>query len=375
MVAGDSCKHIVQIIELLQERHMAFSFCMNQSDLLMLCAMTLLYQVIGLNKESNLMRDNERLVNTVIKMVFQAQAPGSVSLRRIAGMLVSVEGTPEGPISTKKSRERSAPAPSTSQSTASQTACSSQSNGRRPSHSGGRAFGSISEDDLLRQQEKIYASTRPNMASQRPQPHRSRSRQSFENQRHEPLAARDHRLSMSQTQNSGQRQINIYGAGLNLDYLSLNNTASASHPTSPGQGRMQPPPTTSQQSQHAPSSNGPVPGKTAGVSNTEWESLLGSMDGGLVNVYDAIYGGSSLVNEASMNAHSTSSEWSPDSWDLTNFSIGDFGVMEDDQKAARSVQSISDESLSSGEEVAPSDLGLSVSSSEYQAQLMHGYPI
>jgi hypothetical protein len=32
------------------------------------------------------------------------------------------------------------------------------------------------------------------------------------------------------------------------------------------------------------------------------------------NVYDAIYGGASLVNEAPVQAHSASPDWSPESW-------------------------------------------------------------
>lgn len=105
--------------------------------------------------------------------------------------------------------------------------------------------------------------------------------------------------------------------------------------------------------------------KMNGVSSADWEVLLGTMDGGINNVYDAIYGGSSLVNEP-MAGNTNCSEWSPDSWDLSSFSIGEFRAV---TEGPQSVLSISDESLSSGEEVAPSELGLSVGSADYQKHL------
>jgi hypothetical protein len=36
---GDSSKHIIQIIELLEERNMSFSFCLNKEDTLIQSAM------------------------------------------------------------------------------------------------------------------------------------------------------------------------------------------------------------------------------------------------------------------------------------------------------------------------------------------------
>jgi hypothetical protein len=89
------------------------------------------------------------------------------------------------------------------------------------------------------------------------------------------------------------------------------------------------------------------------------------MDGGLNNVYDAIYGGPALtLVETPASAASTYSGWSPDSWDLAGFNLGDLG----NDPAA--VVDLSDDSLSSGEEVAPSELSLSVGSMEYPNSLL-----
>ena len=113
-------------------------------------------------------------------------------------------------------------------------------------------------------------------------------------------------------------------------------------------------------------SNTQFSNKVAGVSNNEWEALLASMEGGMDNVYDAIYGGATVVNEPALA--SKTSDWSPDSWDLSSFSLGDFTASD----APQSVLSMSDESLSSGEEVSPPDMGQMGGSYQKQMQAAGG---
>jgi hypothetical protein len=139
----------------------------------------------------------------------------------------------------------------------------------------------------------------------------------------------------------------------NLDYLSLNNTPVASQPQSPIQSRSQPPPI-SAHTPIFPHSGGYSSTKASGVSASEWEALLGSLDGGQTNLYDAIYGGPAL--SLTENPPSNYGDWSPDSqWDMTSLTMNDFG---NGPGAARSVLSFSEESLSSGEELSASELGL-----------------
>ena len=99
-------------------------------------------------------------------------------------------------------------------------------------------------------------------------------------------------------------------------------------------------------------------GKVSAVSSTEWEALLGSMEGGLNNVYDAIYGGGQGfigdVTQAPATVKSGSNDWSPEPWDVNGFNLSDYPAS---NPAPQSVLSLSDESLSSGEDVALSDLG------------------
>jgi len=143
----------------------------------------------------------------------------------------------------------------------------------------------------------------------------------------------------------------------NLDYLSLSNTPVVSQPQSPIQHRQ-----SLHQVQHhqTPIFNSPPyqhqtaagASKHIATGPTEWEVLLGSLDGGQTNLYDAIYGGPALSLDSSSYG-----DWSPDSgWEMSSLGMGEFANA---PGPARSVLSFSEESLSSGEELSESGLGLS----------------
>lgn len=85
----------------------------------------------------------------------------------------------------------------------------------------------------------------------------------------------------------------------------------------------------------------------AEVSNSDWERLLGSLDGGQTNIYDNIYGGptaEALLDVgpfSNAGAAVSSASWSPDAWDWNSYGTA---------APPQSVLSFSDESLTSGEE-------------------------
>ncbi|TPX10762.1 uncharacterized protein E0L32_008331 [Thyridium curvatum] len=358
---SDSSKRIVQIIQLLEERNMSFSFCLNKADVLIICGMTLLYQSVDLKQDSKLMKDGERLVNSVIKIADKMKAPGAYDLKRVAAMLVTLD-EPVGtalPSPPKDSPRMSMAAPPQRPSPP-----ASQQPAKKTSGSLGRlAAASVSETDLLRQQEKLRRMTMPNNNANRPDLHRSSSRASFDSPRPDVSF---NRLSLPQVQSQMLARLSPQPKhNQNLDYLSLNGNAQTPQPQSPNQGRPQQ--RTHQQPQHH-FSPAQLNQKISGVSPSEWEALLGSLDGGQLNVYDAMYGGPALaLAETPVSANSLSGGWSPDAWDLSGFNLGDFGST---PAAPQSVLSLSDESLSSGEELTTSDLGLSVNSLDYHSSLV-----
>lgn len=364
---SECSKHIVQIVQLLEERSMSFAFCLNRADTLVLCGMTLLYQSLDLSKESKVMKDNARLTNAVIKIVDKAKAPGSPDFKRIAAMLIPVDGPPRVPASLptppRQSPETSMAAPSRSSPPTSHA-----SHHKLSASLGRHASTSMSETDILMQQDKLRKLAMPPSRQARPdERYRSRSRPSFDGIRPEqvPLAQRDHRLSLSQAQAAQAAMIARVSptpnASMkqNLDYLSFNPTPA--EPPSPAQSRSRQQHYTQNQIYFQ------LAQKISNVSTADWEALVGSLDGGQLNLYDAIYGGG--LPGADMSGVSldetplSATSWSPDAWDLSHFNLDDF---HDGAPTTQSVLSLSEESLSSADDLtAPSEMGLGVDSQDY----------
>ncbi|ORY63028.1 fungal-specific transcription factor domain-containing protein [Pseudomassariella vexata] len=368
LTIGESSKHIIQIIQLLEERGMSFAFCLNKTDVIALCGMTLLYQTLDLKHDGKLMKDAERLVNGSLKLLQKAKAPGTFELKRVASTLISVDApSPRAAPARKASPETNMAAPP---SRASPPRASIPP--KKSAYSIGRhASASVSETDLLSQQEKLRRMTTPTISNGRPELYRSQSRASLENgTQDQSMPRRDHRFSISQIQQSMMRMSPGQNAKPNLDYLSLNNTPAASQPTSPVQKRMPTAQVTTQPPQvqtplyptNPPAKHG---GSGSGISASEWEALLGAMDGGQINVYDAIYGGPAIsLNETPTPTNTSYGEWSPDSWDLASFNIGDLAS---NPAAPQSVFSLSDDSLSSGDDLTTNDLFLSMGNEDFHS--------
>lgn len=324
---------------------MSFSFCLNKPDTLLLCGMVLLFQTMDLKQDSKVLRDNEKLANAVIKAVDKAKAPGSYDFKRVAGMLITVDEPPPQSLPTppRQSPDTCLTAP---------PARSSPTTAHKVHPALGRHLSaSISETDLLLQQEKLRRMTMHHPPTNRIElPPRPRG--SFDSQSPTlPLAQRDHRLSLSQVHAAQAAMLARLATSpgtapkQNMDYTSLN---SHSQPSSPVQARGPPHPSITQSQQahlYAQLQKG------SSVSTAEWEALLGSIEGGQLNVYDAIYGGPGLAlaeTPVSSAATVTNTAWSPDSWDLTGFNLGDFGS---GSGSSHSVVSISEDGLSSSDEL------------------------
>lgn len=338
---------------------MSFSFCLDKTDLLLGCSMTLLYQGLDLKQDSKMLKDNERLVNAAVKIVERMKAPNTYDFKGIASLLTGID---------KPQSSRSTPprqSPDTSMAAPPHQRLSPTYNPNKKSLPGhqsqqdslGRHSGaSMSETDLLLQQEKLRRMTMPSSTSgsgtRRPILHRSSSRTSFDSVRPNPasiLQRRDHRLSTPQSAMIARVPS---GQDTNLDYLSLNDASVQPAPSSPIQKSN----AGGQSNRHRPSTAAPssqqlytpvqIPQKPA-ASPSEWEALLGQIDGGQVNLYDAIYGGPQVSLETPA-ASAVEGSWSPDSLDLSTFNLGEFGAP----------QSLSEESLSSvsgGDEISSLD--------------------
>jgi len=348
---ADSSKHIIQIVQLLEERNMAFSFCLNKNEMLTLCGLSLLYQGLDLKQEGKLMQDGQRLVAVVIKYLEKANAPGAVDFKRLAASMLSMNSHLKLP--------KSMHAPTSSKSTPSPSVSRKQLQPQIYRHS------SMSESDLLSQQEKLRRATLPNIAMQQ-QGVPQYGRTSMDSARSEsPSTRREYRGSGSQLPTMVQPRVKDPKPP-NLDYLSLNNTPVSSQPQSPILTRPRQPTQNSQHSQNptfpAPTYSAP---KTTTATPTEWEVLLGSFDDR--HLYDAIYGGGPTPAVAVADS-SNYGTWSPESWDYASVGMDNFN---NNAATANSVLSFSEESLSS-DDLSGSDLGLTGSHLDYKRQVLSG---
>ncbi|KAI1662563.1 fungal-specific transcription factor domain-containing protein [Daldinia decipiens] len=367
ITVGESSKHIVQIIELLEERSMSFTFCLNKTDVLVLCGTSLLYQSLELKHESKIMKDVERLVNSVLKMLLKTKAPGSYDLKRVASTLVTID-VPSQSTSMRTSPDTAMAAPP------SRTSPLLNVSRKKSPYSAGRLAGAaMSETDLLSQQEKLRRIAIPNTQTTRQEIHRTQSRASLDMSAEQAMPRRDHRFSISQIQQTMMRMSPGHRSKQrNLDYLSLNDAQTETQQSSPPNQTRNPSQSLAHSQHQRPQPYNPNQvankgGSSGGVSISEWEALLGAMDGGQINVYDAIYGGPALSLTETPTSAGTMGEWSPESWDLSGFNIGELTT---NPGAPQSVLSISDDSLSSGDDLASSEMYLRMGSEDYQGGLM-----
>lgn len=290
------------------------------------------------------MQDGNRLVSVVIKYLETAKAPRAADFRRLAASMINLDTKPKpsnamgAPSSTKPAV---APLPNTKPNTS-----PSGRHKQLQSQVHRHASASMSESDLLSQQEKLKRVTLPNVSSQ---PSESQShhygRTSMDSAWSESaMDKRDYRGSAPHSRTILKPRAGKTSKLPNLDYLSLH--------TTPTQSQPQAQPSQITQVSHGsilPTSAYSGPKTTA--ESTEWDVLLGSFDDR--NLYDAIYGGPSSAHLSLGAAGSNYGSWSPESWDLASAPVGDFM----NAATSQSVLSLSDEGLSSGEEPSANEMG------------------
>lgn len=70
---------------------MNFTFCLNKNELLVLSGFGLLYQGLDLKREGKLIRDNQRLVCSVIDILERHLTPGAAPFKKLACSIIAIE--------------------------------------------------------------------------------------------------------------------------------------------------------------------------------------------------------------------------------------------------------------------------------------------
>lgn len=316
VAVGDACKHIIQIVQLLDERKLSFSFCLNRNEVLVQAGFGLLFQTLNLARDGKLIKDSNRLVCSVMDMLECGNAAGYTDFRRIGCTLVAVPRVEQmaAPQLYRHHSESNMGAPSETFRATQKTL---------------KAIAARFSPGAMKARQEHHEPRRATLPAISPSMgvHTNASLTSLSSIRSEPPAARSeptlsplsHRASFSMP--NKRRPSQPISQPRNIDYLSFANDPLASYTLAANAGIK------------------------AEVSTTDWERLLSSLDNGQTNIYDNIYGGPSaeaLLEMAPLSATTESNAtWSPNAWNWGNYS---------DQAAPQSVLSFSDESLTSGEE-------------------------
>ncbi|KAJ4364937.1 DNA-binding transcription factor cat8 [Ascochyta clinopodiicola] len=323
VAVGDACKHIVQIVQLLDERKLSFSFCLNRNEVLVQAGFGLLFQNLNLARDGKLIKDCNRLVCSVMDMLECGSAAGSTEFRRIGCSMITVPRVAAPTLSRHHSAgSMSAPSETlratqeTLKAIAARFSPGALKAGRHDVHEARRAT-----LPAIGPEFGIHGNTSStSLSSIHSEPHMARS---------EPtMSPPTHNRASFSTPNK-HRPNTGPAAHRNIDFLSFGADALSAYPLG-------------------------APNCKSEVSNSDWERLLGSLDGGQTNIYDNIYGGraaEALIDAGPLStATDSSANWSPDAWDWNSYGTS---------APPQSVLSLSDESLTSGEEFSnnPCELG------------------
>lgn len=336
MAMASSCKHMVQIIDLLDERGMSFAFCLNRSEVLILSGFGLLFQSTGLEPHSKILKDNSKTITAIVQHLNVSTAPCTPAFKRVANMF---------------KEPSSMPTLSRQNSNGTSTAESPTSTRKQLKAIAARLSSSIAP--------KIQGTdgSRRHSISLHPQDARNASQPSL------------HPPTYPSRSEPARSPVNMFSRPASLGAI-----PSAPVPTKPSKHRHQPsmpnldflsfggdpdmiaPPTTT----IAPAS---LPVKPdSGPS--DWERLLGNLDNGETNIFDACYGGppvEALLDTPPLRAHPPITASPPtmdqDLWAMypsVSNPIGMTALPHEDSllDAAGSILSFStDDGLSSGEEL------------------------
>lgn len=345
LAMSNSSKHIIQILQLLDERRLCLSISINRKELVFLSGLGLLWQTLGLKRDSKLVKESQKLLANVVEQLEQESPASASEFTSLASTLVFLDTNQQGVAHPKKqSQDMEAPTQKPSRSPKKQL----QSLKSRFTSSGHREE---SSKHAASRRNTISGATPPIL----PQSLRSPSWTSLPPPQHENISAPQFPSSHGRASLDLGSDPRLASSTLGYDYQ---RTMSASTPSDATNG------------------NG-------AITMADWEYVLSDMDRGYSNIFTGIYGGKECGEDAGPFASITAEyaqkqndgslsipppttelhDLSPQAWSASS---GDFAQCQ--ERAAQSVLSYSGESMGSSEDtnlhsfadasVHPDDIGL-----------------
>jgi hypothetical protein len=88
MVLAAAGKHVMQILDLLDERRMNYTFPLNKSELLLSSGFSLLWQCLDLEDDSKLFKDNQKSLNGLLTILMRDSPMVGLEFQRVASTYV-----------------------------------------------------------------------------------------------------------------------------------------------------------------------------------------------------------------------------------------------------------------------------------------------
>ncbi|KAJ6181023.1 hypothetical protein N7519_011484 [Penicillium mononematosum] len=92
LALSDSAKHIIQILELLEERRLCLSVCINRKELIFFSGLGLLWQMLDVKNDSKLAKDSQKLLGTVMQYLQSESSAAAAEFGTLSNTLVSLDG-------------------------------------------------------------------------------------------------------------------------------------------------------------------------------------------------------------------------------------------------------------------------------------------
>lgn len=342
LAMSDSAKHIIQILELLDERRLCLSVSINRRELVFFSGLGLLWQAMGLKRDSKLAKESQKLLSTVLEQLQTESSTAATEFRALASTLVSLDMDHKTVTTSKQSHEMGAPTHKPLRSPKKQL----QSLKARLTHSANKDQ-SVAQGSQSRR--NTVSNSSPPLYSQNL---RSPSWTSL------PPSQNDQSPAALFSLDRGRSSLDLGSDPRHLSSMGYD------HP-------------------RAVSCSTPSDATAGAITMADWEYVLSDMDRGYSNIFTGIYGGSecgedpgpfaSITAEYGRKSHDATlsipaplsndlHDLSPEAWSASS---GDYPLTND--HPTQSVPSYSGESMGSNEDtftsltdasVRPDEMGL-----------------
>ncbi|CAI7614107.1 unnamed protein product [Penicillium glandicola] len=327
LALSDSAKHIIQILELLDERRLCLSVCINRKELIFFAGLGLLWQILDVKSDSKLAKDSQKLLGTAIQYLQPESSVAAAEFGLLSNALIPLGDRRRSSMGKQQQQEMVAP-----------TQKPSKSPKKHLQALKSRLIGGSNRDKQPPTQPSPQSSRRNTISGTTPPPLMPQSLRS-PSWSSLPLSQPDHLPAPHYPSDKGHSPLDLASDLRLAASLGYDNprSMSCSTPSDPAAGA---------------------------ITMADWEYVLSDMDRGYSNIFTGIYGGKecgedpgpfasiaaeynrksndhSLVN----HPHSEMHGLSPEAWSASS---GDFPHKQ--AHTTQSVLSYSSESMGSTEE-------------------------